>query len=293
MSTVDDVPSPAPSRRNSRSGSLRLSSSLPDVRPSPRSLSTRWVRFATSEGRREGADEANESDFAWYHSIELGPGRVTDGLLDHRELVHHLPIDNDLSGMRVLDVGTADGFWAFEFERRGAEVVAIDIDQLSEADLPPPIAGALVRRGADRRMDAPFNYAKQQLGSKVERISSSIYQIGTLGLEPFDLVFASDVLCHLERPTQALRVLREVTRGKLLLIAVYDPSKPDGDVEYGGGWQGVWWIPSLTALAQMTADAGFRVGLDLAYTFDHKGFSAPGQHPWRAVLSGTVRDQKR
>jgi len=32
-----------------------------------------------------------------------------------------------MTGLRVLDVGTYDGFFAFECERRGADVVAIDI----------------------------------------------------------------------------------------------------------------------------------------------------------------------
>ncbi len=39
--------------------------------------------------------------------------------------------------MRVLDVGTWDGFWAFEMERRGADVVALDVEHESEYDWPP------------------------------------------------------------------------------------------------------------------------------------------------------------
>lgn len=31
-------------------------------------------------------------------------------------------------GMCALNVGTWDGFWAFEMERRGAEVVALNLD---------------------------------------------------------------------------------------------------------------------------------------------------------------------
>ena len=49
------------------------------------------------------------------------------GWFDLRPFVadYHLP--ERMDGMRVLDVGTWDGFWAFEFERRGAEVVGLDI----------------------------------------------------------------------------------------------------------------------------------------------------------------------
>src|SRR5215470_2157961 len=37
-----------------------------------------------------------------------------------------LQIPDDLTGKTVLDVGAWDGFFSFEFERRGARVLAID-----------------------------------------------------------------------------------------------------------------------------------------------------------------------
>ena len=52
----------------------------------------------------------------WHHSIDLGDGVVTPGLKGHQyhdaelELLH-LP---DLEGKSVLDIGTWDGFYAFE-----------------------------------------------------------------------------------------------------------------------------------------------------------------------------------
>ena len=63
----------------------------------------------------------------WYHTIELEPGLVTSGWFDLRPVVDRLPWP-DVRGKRCLDVGTYDGFLAFELERRGAgEVVATDI----------------------------------------------------------------------------------------------------------------------------------------------------------------------
>src|SRR5215204_594601 len=64
----------------------------------------------------------------WYHTLELAPGIVTPGWFDARGVVPQLPMPASLAGRRCLDVGTYDGFWAFEMERRGAEeVVAIDV----------------------------------------------------------------------------------------------------------------------------------------------------------------------
>jgi len=52
----------------------------------------------------------------------------------------------DLSGRRALDVGTFDGFWAFELERRGAEVVAADLERFDEVEWPPPNRERLAAR---------------------------------------------------------------------------------------------------------------------------------------------------
>src|SRR5262249_20625446 len=56
----------------------------------------------------------------WYHTLELAPGVLTPGWVDVRPVVPRVPIPASLAGLRVLDVGTWDGFWAFEMERRGA-----------------------------------------------------------------------------------------------------------------------------------------------------------------------------
>ena len=59
----------------------------------------------------------------WYHRIEIKPGIVTPGINDATVTLAMLDLPDDATGLRVLDVGTRDGFFAFELERRGAEVV--------------------------------------------------------------------------------------------------------------------------------------------------------------------------
>ena len=54
-------------------------------------------------------------------------------------------LPESLAGVRALDIGTFDGFWAFEMERRGAEVVAIDIERVGQAQLPPSNRSRLER----------------------------------------------------------------------------------------------------------------------------------------------------
>ena len=78
-------------------------------------------------------------ELLWYHTIEVVPGAVTKGWWDLRHAVPHLPFP-DIQGKRCLDVGTWDGFYAFELERRGAaEVVAVDLADMRDIDWPPEV----------------------------------------------------------------------------------------------------------------------------------------------------------
>src|SRR6478735_9319868 len=82
--------------------------------------------------------DARARELSWYHSLELAPGVVTPGFFDTRPTVAKVPLPADLTGKRCLDVGTWDGFWAFEMERRGAaSVTAIDLDDPQQWDWPP------------------------------------------------------------------------------------------------------------------------------------------------------------
>ena len=65
----------------------------------------------------------------WWHSFELPDGTLIQGVCDLPGLknrIRQFPIHEDLRGRRVLDIGTWDGWFSFEMERRGAEVLAID-----------------------------------------------------------------------------------------------------------------------------------------------------------------------
>src|SRR3954451_4240089 len=115
----------------------------------------------------------------WYHTLELAPGVETAGFFDHRPLLRKLPIPSSLAGSRCLDIGTFDGFWAFEMERRGAEeVVAADIHDPLAWDWPAG-AGPLAIEELERRKDAGpgFVIAPRALGSKVEKIGASVYDL--------------------------------------------------------------------------------------------------------------------
>src|SRR5713226_3425572 len=69
--------------------------------------------------------------YYWYHTVDLRNGLVTPGCYDYRPSLPKFGFPADLSGMSVLDVGSATGYFAFEFERRGADVTSVEIPSLS------------------------------------------------------------------------------------------------------------------------------------------------------------------
>src|SRR5947209_5053550 len=62
----------------------------------------------------------------WYHQIRIGEDIVTPGINNSALTLEHLGLPESCQGLRALDLGTRDGFFAFELERRGAEVIAVD-----------------------------------------------------------------------------------------------------------------------------------------------------------------------
>ncbi|MGH9075950.1 MAG: class I SAM-dependent methyltransferase [Acidimicrobiales bacterium] len=246
-------------------------------------------REAPADGGQERGDDWDAvRRQPWYHTIELPDGSVTPGIFDHRELVPRYGIPPDLGGRRVLDVATADGFWAFEFERRGGEVTALDIDSTDQVDLPPQARQHATATGLTDSLVDGFVLAKRLLGSKVTRVSGSVYDLDPARLGKFDMVHSGDVLIHLRDPSLALQRMRQVTGGFALLSDVFDPSLDGvaggpGLARYlGGRHTAGWWLPSLTTLAQMVSDAGFgRVEILCVYNLALR--SAP-DGPWRAVL---------
>ena len=125
--------------------------------------------------------ELIDSVLVWHHRIEVAPGVFTPGAQWTDALLLDIDLPEDLSGMRVLDLGARDGFFSFECEKRGAtEVIAVDYS-------PMDLTG--------------FGVAREILNSKVKWITSNVYKINELNLGKFDLIlflliFFRDCFCN-------------------------------------------------------------------------------------------------
>jgi tRNA (mo5U34)-methyltransferase len=163
--------------------------------------------------------------YAWYHTIDLPDGSSTSGVFDTRAVARLVRWPTGLAGGRCLDVGTCDGFWAFEMERRGAaEVMAIDVDD------PDPRDASWASRQRGRPAADPghgrrgrrFDIARRALGSQVKRITCSVYDIDPAVHGRFDVVFCGTLLMHLRDPVNALERMRAVCAGELVLVEGVD-----------------------------------------------------------------------
>src|SRR3954451_14757517 len=159
----------------------------------------------------------------WYHTIDL-PGGVTPGEYDLRGIVDRLPWPDSLAGMRCLDVGSRDGFYAFEMERRGAvEVVSLDVDDPSAYHLPEPAPTGGDPAAQVEAGKRAFEFAHTALGSNVNRVYRSVYDLDPAGQGKFDLVVVAPLLLPLRDPFAALRAIRSCTRGRLIVNDVVAP----------------------------------------------------------------------
>jgi tRNA (mo5U34)-methyltransferase len=205
---------------------------------------------------------ARATRIRWYHTIELAPGVATPGFVDHRRQVDFYGLPDSLGGLRCLDVATWDGFWAFEMERRGAaEVVAVDVDRRSDADVPLRRLAEFRAEKNERPTGDGFRLAREALGSSVKRVVCNVYDLAPERLGTFDLVFISDLLLHLRDPQLALERIYSVCRGQILLVDVYNPALEDSELclsEFQGGYDALtWWQPNTRTLRRMLEVAGF------------------------------------
>lgn len=130
----------------------------------------------------------------WWHEIELGPGIVTPGDDSNRmklPILDRIGLPRTMDGLRALDIGCSDGFFTFEMERRGADVVAIDF-------VPPTHSG--------------FATAARILGSSAEYRMDNVYNLDPETYGAFDVVLFMGVLYHLRKPLAALDAIRSVMK---------------------------------------------------------------------------------
>jgi len=206
----------------------------------------------------------------WFHNLHLPGNRRTAP--DHplgdfptykwRQIAPHLP--EDLRGARALDIGCNAGFYTFELARRGADVLAVDVDEhyLRQA-----------------------RWAARELGlqARIEFRRTGVYELAGLDEEPFDVVLLLGVLYHLRHPLLALDIVSELSGDVVVVQTLTMPGEErlgtpanlsiDGREEMlRPGWPTMafiehhlagdptnWWAPNAACVEAMLRSCGFEI----------------------------------
>jgi tRNA (mo5U34)-methyltransferase len=218
----------------------------------------------TARRNRNSTRELAEK--GWYHSMRFPDGRVIPGIHTLEGLqtrVSRFPIPQDLTGKRVLDIGAWDGWFSFEMERRGAEVMAIDCVEIEN-----------------------FRYAHRQLGSKVDYREMDVYELTPDRIGRFDIVLCLGVLYHLKHPLLALERICDLTTDLAIIESfVADdihthtefPWMEFYEIDELGGQLDNWFGPNVECLVALCRTAGF-ARAQLLETSDHNASVACFRH---------------
>lgn len=215
---------------------------------------------------QEGLRDEVASNPLWYHTLELPSGILTPGWFDLRPVLSTLPFP-DVRGKRCLDVGTYDGFFAFEMERRGArEVVATDVAdhtgwdwRADRRELGPERLAAI----AGPQKGLGFDIASRALSSNVTRVELSVYELSPEVLGRFEVIVCGSLLLHLKSPVMALEAIRSVCDGVFLSAEQIDLGlsllRPrSGAARFEEGTRLQWWIMNAAGHSSLLRSAGWR-----------------------------------
>jgi tRNA (mo5U34)-methyltransferase len=191
------------------------------------------------------ARELVDSYSNWHHSFEIYPGIVTKGSYNPGELIEKLNLPHNLSGLRVLEIGPADGAFSLELMKRQAQLTIIDYRT---------------------KYEQGFYIMEAVNGLTFDYHSKNIYDLTAQSFGMFDIVLFLGVIYHLPDPVRALRILRSVVKERLYLetyvdtsldvrtpLARYFPGKTLNNDSSN------FWGFNALCLELMAQDAGFKV----------------------------------
>lgn len=215
----------------------------------------------------------------FYHSIDLPGFGLQVGHWDLRGAAATYLGGVPLSGKRIVDIGTASGFMAFEMEKLGAaEVIAFDRDPEDTSDdvglIPfgdyPARFGMTIeqamehRRSTMRALQQSFWLTHRLFDSKVRRCLGNVYD-GLPDGEMVDISFFGAILLHLRDPLLALTQFARRTRETLIITDTLENlghlvehpvmllrASPTDSTNMG-----TWWSPTPALLKAILGVLGF------------------------------------
>jgi O-methyltransferase len=164
----------------------------------------------------------NVADCYFYHTMELpGCGVIEGRDWDLRGRVDEYLGNVDFAGQRVLEIGPASGFLTFEMEKRGADVISVEVTDEPGWDFVPYPDSRLEevfgpRRIVMQQLKNSYWFSHAALRSKAKVYYGDAYNLPA-ALGDFDVAVMGAVLLHCRDP---LRIVEQCgKRAKSLVIA--------------------------------------------------------------------------
>lgn len=180
-----------------------------------------WRSGLSYEGIAEPRHVESLQECFFYHTIDLPSFGTVEGQWDLRPGVEDYLGRVEFAGLKVLDIGTANGFLAFHMESRGADVTGYDLSPSQDWDTVPfagrdsSIEESQRREQIDRTNNA-FWLAHRLLKSRARLAHGTAYDIPP-SLGSFDICVFGSILLHLRDPFLALQRGLALTRGTAIV----------------------------------------------------------------------------
>ena len=222
----------------------------------------------------------NVADCYFYHTMEL-PGH---GVIEGRDWDLRAGVDDylgrvDFAGQRVLEIGPASGFLTFEMEKRGADVVSVEVTAEHGWDFVPYPTGKLEevfdpRRIVMQQLKNSYWFSHAALNSNGKVYYGDVYNLPA-SLGKFDIAVMGSVLLHCRDP---LRIVEQCGKmaGSLIITDMLYPELEGTAVcrlvpnAQNFLWH-TWWHFSTQFFTQFLAVMGFTTSDALTHKQFHRG----------------------
>jgi O-methyltransferase len=219
------------------------------------------------------------ADCHFYHVMELPGYPLTNGDWDLRNGVDNYLGGISLQGQRVLEIGPASGFLTFEMEKRGAEVVCVEVPDDPGWDFvpyPPEQMEAVFapRREVMWRLKNSFWFGHAANRSKAQVYYGSAYDLPE-SLGRFDVALMGSVLLHCHSPLLVVEQCARKARS-LVITDMYYPALEGKAIcrlaptPHEMNWD-TWWHFSTDVLVQFLGVLGFPAPEVTTHKQQHRG----------------------
>jgi SAM-dependent methyltransferase len=219
------------------------------------------------------------ADCYFYHTMELPGYGVINGDWDLRHGVDDYLGNVTFAGKRVLEIGPASGFLAFEMEKRGAEVVSIEVTADHAWDFVPYPAKRLEevfgpRRIVMQQLKNSYWFSHAALQSKARVYYGDVYNLPTSHGQ-FDIAVMGSVLLHCRDPLRIVEQCGRIAR-TLIIVDMFHPDLEGAPVcrlaptPQNFLWH-TWWHFSTQFFTQFLAVMGFTATEISKHQQNHRG----------------------